>query len=81
MKKQFKIILSNSSPSDSPGSISRPHRISRIKLTLLAIITVILAFGALIIALILGYILAAIFLVAIVISGIGIALVRALQKK
>jgi hypothetical protein len=81
MKKQFKIILSNGSRSDTPVTVLRSRRISRTKPTLLTIIAVILAFGALTIALIVGYILTGILFVAIIISGLGIVLVKAFQRK
>lgn len=81
MKKQFKIILTNGSRSDTPVTVSRSRRISRTKPTLLTIIAVILAFGALTIALIVGYILTGILLVAMMLLGLGIVLVKAFQRK
>ena len=81
MNKTFKIItIANPVVGDSRDRSPR-LRISRFKLTLLAVLAAVLAFGALALALLVGWVIAAVLGSILILGTLGLFLKAAFRRK
>ena len=81
MSNRFKITLYDSPIVSEPGGPSRPGPISRFKLMLFGIVVAVLAFGVLAVALLVGWIIAAVLGSILIIGTLVIFLQAAFRKR
>jgi hypothetical protein len=80
MSNRFKITLYHSPIVSEPGHLSQPGPISRFELMLLGIVVALLAFGTLAVALLVGWVMAAV-LGSILIFGTLVMFLKAAFRK
>jgi hypothetical protein len=81
MNKNFKLIVIDNPVVGEPRNRSPRLRISRFKLTLFAILTAVLAFGALVLALVVGWVIAVVLGSILILGTLGLFVKAAFRRK
>ncbi len=81
MNRRYKIILYDQPMVSEPGRPSGPGPLSRFKLTLLGILVTVLAFGALAVALLVGWVIAAVLGTILILATLGLFVAAVFRRR